>query len=87
MAVSGREPDQYLIERVREALAEDPRVGELYVQVTIAGGKVFLAGSVATAERQRAISDLVQELLPDHEIHNLTTVSSLSDPEDTEDLS
>lgn len=87
MAVSGREPDQYLIERVREALAEDPRVGELYVQVTIAGGKVFLAGSVATAERQKAISDLVQELLPDYEINNLTTVSSLSDPEETEDLS
>jgi enamine deaminase RidA (YjgF/YER057c/UK114 family) len=85
MTTSG-EPDQYLIERVREALAEDPRVGELYVQVTVAGGKVFLSGAVATPERKAAMSEVVAELLPDHQIHNLATISSLSEPEDEERL-
>jgi osmotically-inducible protein OsmY len=86
MALSSGEPDQYLIERVREALAEDPRVGELYVQVTVAAGKVFLSGTVATQERKAAMSDLVRELLPDHEVHNLATVSSLSEPVDAEQI-
>lgn len=85
MPLSG-EPDQYLIERVREALAEDPRVGELYVQVTVAAGKVFLSGNVATPERKAAMSEVVAELLPDHKIHNLATVSSLPEPEETERL-
>lgn len=85
MTTSG-EPDQYLIERVREALAEDPRVGELYVQVTVAGGKVFLSGTVATPERKAAMSEVVAELLPGHQIHNLATVSSLPDPEEAERL-
>jgi osmotically-inducible protein OsmY len=85
-AFPGGEPDQYLIERVREALAGDPRVGELYVQVSIVAGKVFLSGTVATAERKSAMSDLVRELLPDHEVHNQATVSSLTEPPDTEEI-
>jgi osmotically-inducible protein OsmY len=86
MAVPTDEPDQYLIERVREALAEDPRVGELYVQVSVAAGKVFLSGTVATEERKAAMSELVRELLPDHEVHNLATVSSLTEPLETEQI-
>jgi osmotically-inducible protein OsmY len=84
MALPGEEPDQYLIERVREAMAEDPRVGELYVQVSIVAGKVVLSGTVATAERKEAMTELVHELLPGHEVHNLTTVSSLSEPPESE---
>lgn len=80
------EPDQYVIERVREALAEDPRVGELYVQVTVAAGKVFLSGDVATAERKQAMTEVVRELLPDHEVQNLATVSSLSAPGEVEQV-
>jgi osmotically-inducible protein OsmY len=86
MAVPSDEPDPYLIERVREALAEDPRVGELYVQVAVAAGKVFISGTVATEERKVAMSELVRELLPDHEVHNMTTVSSLTEPLDTEQI-
>jgi osmotically-inducible protein OsmY len=86
MGAPGGEPDPYLIERVREALAEDPRVGELYVQVTMAGGKVFISGTVATEDRKIAMTELVRELLPEHEVHNLATVSSLTEPVETEQI-
>jgi len=81
------EPKQYVIERVHRALAEDPRVGELNVDVTLAGGRVFLMGDVPTQERKDAISDLVGELLPDHEVCNETTVPTLAPAGEPEDIS
>ena len=81
------EPDHYLIERIRGALANDDRVSELELQVTIAGGgKVFVSGSVATKERQRAVADVVRELLPDREVHNQTTVVSMKRETEVEEL-
>jgi hypothetical protein len=43
--------DAYLAERIRTALAQDPRVNELGIQVVIVGGRAVVTGSVATAER------------------------------------
>jgi hypothetical protein len=81
------EPKQYVIERVHRALAQDPRVGELNVDVTLAGGRIFLMGDVPTQERKDAISDVVGELLPDHEVCNETTVATLAPAGRPEDLS
>ncbi len=80
------EPKQYVIERVHRALAEDPRAGELNVDVTLAGGRVFLIGDVPTQERKDAISVVVGELLPDHEVCNETTVATLAPAGDPEDI-
>ena len=81
------EPKQYVIERVHRALAEDPRIGELDVDVTLAGGRVFLMGDVPTQERKDAISAVVGELLPDHEVCNETSVATLAPAGDPEDIS
>jgi BON domain len=81
-----QEPKQYVIERVHRALAEDPRVGELDVDVTLAGGRVFLMGDVPTQERKNAISDVVGELLPDHEVCNETSVATLAPAGDPEEI-
>jgi hypothetical protein len=81
------EPKAYLISRVREALAQDPRVNEITIQVTVTGNKVFLHGNVATRERKDAISEVVNELLPDHEIFNETNVESYEPATDVEQLS
>lgn len=81
------EPKQYLIARVREALAQDPRANELDVDVTVAAGKIFLTGTVATPERKAAISEVVRELCPNHEICNETTVADVSEPSEVEELS
>jgi hypothetical protein len=81
-----QEPKQYVIERVHRALAEDPRVGELDVDVTLAGGRVFLMGEVPTQERKDAISNVVGELLPDHEVCNETSVATLAPAGDPEEI-
>ena len=80
------EPDDYLIGRVQEALAHDPRLNELDVTVTITGGGVFLTGTVTTEERCRAITEVVRRELPDVEVHNEVSVVSLTEPETAEEL-
>ncbi len=86
MDVSRTEPPQYVAERVRDVLRRDPRVGELDVQVRITGSRVFVNGNVATAERQQAITEIVQKLLPDVEVCNETSVQNAPETEDLEKL-
>jgi osmotically-inducible protein OsmY len=69
------EPEDYAIQRLREALAADGRVAEMGVQVRLVAGKVFLTGQVATPERQQAIGSIAKDVLPDYEVHNETVVT------------
>lgn len=69
------EPEHYACQHLREALAADPRLGELGVQVQIASGKVFLSGQVSTPERQAAVALVAAEVLPGYEVHNDTVVT------------
>ena len=69
------EPEDYAVQRLREALATDERVAEMGVQVHVVAGKVFLTGLVATAERQAAVGTVAAEVLPDYEVHNQTAVT------------
>jgi osmotically-inducible protein OsmY len=80
------DPPQYVAERIREALAREPRVGELDVHVRIAGDKVFLSGFVGTEERRAAITEVVRELMPDHRIFNETDVHKPTEGADLERL-
>ena len=73
------EPEDYAIQRLRDALATDERVGEMGVQVRMVAGKVFLTGQVATAERRHAVGTVAAEVLPDYEIHNETDVIEVGD--------
>jgi osmotically-inducible protein OsmY len=75
MASNPEEPKHYLVQRIREALAHDPRVSELELQVTVRGSKVFVAGAVATDDRRQSVTEVVQEAAPDCEVHNQTRVS------------
>ena len=73
------EPEDYAVQRLRDALATGGRVAEMGVQVRVVAGKVFLTGQVATAERQNAVGEVATEVLPDYEIHNETVVTSVAD--------
>ena len=73
------EPEDYAIQRLREALATDERVAEMGVQVDVVGGKVFLTGQVATPERQAAVGAVAAEVLPEYEVHNQTFVTPVGD--------
>jgi osmotically-inducible protein OsmY len=80
------EPEKYLVQRVRDVLAEDPRVGELHIDVTIRGDRVFLTGVVPSPERRDAIADLVGKVLPEHHVHNHVTVEPISGSPEVESL-
>ncbi len=83
---STSEPPHYQVQRIREALAHDPRVGELELEVSIRAGKVLVAGAVPSPEVQQGITEVVKEVLPHLEVHNQTSVAHYGTPEEEERL-
>ena len=80
------EVEQYVVGRVRDALATHPDVGELGLEVAVSGQKIFVTGAVATAERRDAVARVLNEAFPEYEVHNETSVSEMSDAENAEEL-
>jgi hypothetical protein len=78
---------QYVTARVRDALAGDPEVAELHVDVTVAAGAIYVSGEVPTPERREAISRLLRERFADYELHNHTTVERVTAPGPSEEIS
>ncbi len=81
-----REPEHYAGERLRDALAADPRVSELGLQVHIVAEHVFVTGQVSTPERVEAVSEIAGHVLPDLVLHNELTVIELADVPAVENL-
>ncbi len=81
------EPDVYVVQHVRDALAADPRVGELDLHVSFRGRRVFVTGEVHTEARRSAVGEIVADLLPGREVANETTASPLDEPSEQESLS
>jgi osmotically-inducible protein OsmY len=71
---------EYLAGHIHETLAEDPRVSEQGISVSVTPGNIFLTGIVSTDERREAISVVARELAPDHRIHNQVTVGTFPEP-------
>ncbi len=82
-----REPEHYAGERLRDALAADPRVSELGLQVHIVAEHLFVTGQVSTPERVEAVSEIAARVLPDHVLHNDLSVIDLAGPPAVENLS
>ncbi|MBF6221659.1 BON domain-containing protein [Nocardia abscessus] len=80
------EQPQYLVARLRRALAEDPRTAELGVQVTIRGDVVVLGGEVSSEQRKQQMETIVREQLPSARIHNDVHVTRPMAPVDTETM-
>ncbi len=80
MKGTAAEPPEYLIGHIQQALATDPRTGELELDVRIAGGRIFLTGAVATKERCEAVETVVREVAPDLDVANELTVTVETDP-------
>ena len=77
-----------LTEETRRALAEDPRLGQLDVCITLRGQRALLTGHVVTRDRQELVAAVVADHLPGYEIDNATTIlENLPEPSETaEDL-
>ena len=80
------EPEAYFVERLREALAHDPRVAELGVSVRMAGGRVFLSGEVATPERKVAAAEVLGPLLEGRTLENGLTIATLTESDSEEPI-
>jgi hypothetical protein len=81
----GHEPE-YLIAGVTEALATDPRVSEVELDVDVVDGIVVVRGSVPTEERRRGIGEVLAERFPEVEARNEVTVLEPPEPPAEEDL-
>ena len=78
--------DEYTEAHVAEALATDPRVATLGIEVDIRGKDVFLSGDVGTTERHAAVDEVVAELLPGYTVHNDTSAREFPEGVETEHL-
>ncbi|HEX2030127.1 MAG TPA: BON domain-containing protein [Actinomycetota bacterium] len=76
----------YLIARIHEALSRDPRVGELELEVSVTGGTVLVSGTVASDEQRRAVSEVVEELLPGHRVANEVALATFPETGEAERL-
>ena len=76
-----------LIAHVQEALAEDPRAGEMELEVKVRGDRLVITGTVATPARREGISRVLAERFPGHDIDNQTEVPPLAEPDEAERLS
>lgn len=79
--------DEYSEAHVAEALATDPRVSALGIEVSIRGDAVFVSGDVGTDERREAVAEVVAELLPGYTVHNDTSAPEFPAGVETEHLS
>lgn len=71
---------QYMVGRIQNALATDPRTNKQDVKVMIRNGRVHLSGQTSTEERRQIIAAVVSEIVPDLEVRNELTVIDLSEP-------
>ncbi len=70
-------PGPYREESLRQALATDPRVMEPELEVSIAGTRVVVSGTIPTEDRRAAVTDVARERFPDLEVDNRTVVPTL----------
>ncbi len=82
-----KEPNEYVVQKAKDALVSDPRVGELGIELKLVGEDVFVEGIVATDERRAAIEEVLSTMLPDRRIHNEVEVEKIREPSSAEELS
>ncbi|MFZ2172779.1 MAG: BON domain-containing protein [Rhodococcus sp. (in: high G+C Gram-positive bacteria)] len=77
---------QYVVARLRRALAEDPRTAELGVRVTIRGNQLYLSGAVICPARKRDLLTVILEHLPSALVRNDVHVVDNREPAGREEL-
>jgi osmotically-inducible protein OsmY len=75
----------YVVAHVQEALAQDQRVNEPELQVSIVAGRVHVTGVVPTEGRRSAVEDVVREVC-DLPVENRTTVARYPETDHEERL-
>jgi osmotically-inducible protein OsmY len=81
-----REPPQYVVEMVKDALTADTQVAALDLRARVVDDDVYLQGQVATVERCARAEQIVAALLPGYRVHNEIRVLDHVDAGDEERL-
>lgn len=81
-----RAPDTYLVGRLKDALARDPRTGEQDVKILVEGSRILLRGEAPSAEHRTATEDVIRDAAPGYQIDNQIKVAVLTEPEGSEDV-
>jgi hypothetical protein len=71
---------RYDQERIRQALATDPRVGEPELSVEIVAGRVLVSGSVPSRKVRDAVDVVVIEVAPGMPLDNRVEVARRDAP-------
>jgi osmotically-inducible protein OsmY len=82
----GREPADYVISHIQDALAHDPRTTELGVEVTLSGDRAVLTGMVASGVQRDAIGQVATEVAREYRVVNDVTVVSCDEAGEAEEL-
>jgi hypothetical protein len=79
------EPVEYLVERVRTAIACS-EIHELGIGVQVAGGRLLLTGSASSVPQRDAITGVVEQVAPGYEVVNEVCVAPTTPPAAVEQL-
>lgn len=71
---------RYDQERIRQALATDPRVGEPELSVEVVAGRVLVSGSVPSRAVRDAVDAVVVEVAPGMPLENRVEIASRDEP-------
>ncbi len=78
--------DRYTEAHLVDALAMDPRFGELGATIRIDGVVLIIEGIVPTEERRAAAAVILKELVPDAQIDNRIVVEHPTAPDGEPEL-
>ncbi len=76
----------YMIGRLEEALACDPRVNEQGLHVDVDEGTFVVTGTVSTPERLAGVEAVAADLLSGYPLRNEVTVSDYPELGEVEDI-
>jgi hypothetical protein len=85
-AAEAPEPPEYRAGRLHDAIATEPDLYELGVDVQVSGATVVLSGSASSPAQRDAVGDLVGRLAPDLAVVNDIEVPSTEPPQKVEEL-
>ena len=71
---------EYVCGEVQRALAADPALAELGIEITVLAGAIELRGPIATAERRARALELVRRLFPDRRVDDALELLELAPP-------
>jgi uncharacterized Rossmann fold enzyme len=79
------EEREHVAARIREALATDPRVGEIELEIMVGGSEVVVHGTVPTEDRRRAVDEVLQEVASELRVRNEVTITSHREPREQDE--